>query len=168
MYDQKVNRMTGKGFFISIACAMALWACQPNQGGQTQEEGEETTQAEPAANAAQQETFRTIDAAKVADLNNTITSRGIETAEDIMRTYAPEDDVAEGNYAYTITEKELDQNTVQLTLREEGRMDDSVEGRQVVMQLRKDGGDMRVTSIRENYRCWPGRGHENWSAAPCK
>lgn len=159
--------MSEKGFFISIACAIALWACQPNQSGQIQEESEETTQAEPAANAARQETFRAIDAAKVADLNSAIASRGIETAEDIMRAYAPEDDVAEGNYAYTITEKELDQNTVQLTLREEGRMDDSVEGRQVVMQILKEGGDMRVTSIRENYRCWSGRGHENWGPEPC-
>ena len=148
-----------------IACALVLAACQQNQSGQSQEQQNEETQT--AEETTPQETFRSIDASEVANLNTTISSRGLTTAEGIMNAYVPKEEAAEGNYSYTLSEKALDQNTVEVTLREEGRMDDSIEGRKVVMVLAKNGGQYQVQSIKENYRCRQGRGHQEWSAEFC-
>lgn len=55
-----------------------------------------------------------------------------------------------------------------LTVTNEGLLDDSVRAERFIFELEKNrSGIWLVTSARKSWACWPGRGHEDFSAAPC-
>ena len=85
-----------------------------------------------------------------------------------MAAYIPMDPGAEGNYRYTPTVTDADGGQKVVTLVEEGLMDDARAGRKVVMTLAPEGSGWKVVALKETYKCWPGRGHEDWGAAPCE
>lgn len=111
--------------------------------------------------------YKQVEASKVASLNQRIKEQGVHTEEAIMQLYAPKAAVAEGKYTYTITPKKIDSNHTQLTLVEEGILDDSLTGLMVVMNIEKSEGTYKVTAIKEAYKCWKGRGNENWNPEKC-
>jgi hypothetical protein len=115
--------------------------------------------------AAAVETFNTIEAAAVDALNKTIMAKKLSKNEDIMNAYAPKSNETEGNYTYTVTENKVDENTREITLVEDGLLDDSKAGRKLVMTVDKTN---KVLSIKENHKCYAGRGHETWGTENCK
>lgn len=55
-----------------------------------------------------------------------------------------------------------------LTIINDGLLDDSVRGEKFVYELSKEAsGVWKVASAIKAWRCWPGRGHEEFSALPC-
>ncbi|MFZ9387254.1 MAG: hypothetical protein ACO25B_05180 [Chitinophagaceae bacterium] len=113
------------------------------------------------------ESFKSIDSSAIDGLNKSIASGTLNTAEEIISAYAPRDSTAEGKYAYTITKTETENNTTEVTLIEEGLMDDSRAGRKVIMTLVLENDRYKIISMKENYKCWSGRGHETWGVEPC-
>ena len=75
--------------------------------------------------------------------------------------------LAEGNYSYGVAVKDLKANIYELTITEEGRMDDSVSGLMSVLKVEKKDSGFVVLEIKEAYKCWPNRGHQDWSAEFC-
>jgi len=112
-------------------------------------------------------TFRQIAESVINDLNKTITENNISTAEEVMRAYSPEAEETEGRYSYEITVNRIDKTLEEVTLVEDGIMDDSVKGKKVLMQIKTDAGILIVESIKQTIKCWQGRGHEHWSTEPC-
>jgi hypothetical protein len=82
--------------------------------------------------------------------------------------FRPKSNETEGNYTYTITKKNIDNDIVEVTLIEDGLLDDSKAGRKTLMTVKKENNILKVVSIKENYKCYKNRGHENWDAELCK
>jgi hypothetical protein len=101
-------------------------------------------------------------------LNEKILAGKMSTDEQLINTYAPRDMEAEGNYSYTVNGKDLDNGQRELTLVESGLMDDSILRRKVIMSLAQADGVWKIISMKESYQCRTGRGHEYWSADPCR
>ena len=59
-----------------------------------------------------------------------------------------------------------DEASVTVTL--DGLLDDSVRSVRTVLALERQADETwRLRSARREQRCWPERGHEEWSPAPC-
>jgi hypothetical protein len=59
--------------------------------------------------------------------------------------------------------------SLKVTVETTGLRDDSIEGQKVTVVLRRSGGGAwSVISASRGQRCWPGRGHTNYSAEPCQ
>jgi hypothetical protein len=59
-------------------------------------------------------------------------------------------------------------NRVVVTITQEGLLDDSVRAvRYRLLMRRRPDGTWRIFSVERTQRCWAGRGHEQFSAAPC-
>jgi hypothetical protein len=114
------------------------------------------------------ETFREIPTQVVNRLNADIRSGNLVSIEQIMQFYAPPDSMAEGNYKYTISQQNKSNGEKEVILLEENIMDDATAGRKVIMTFRLVNDSILIRSIKENSRCWPGRGHEYWGAEPCR
>lgn len=55
-----------------------------------------------------------------------------------------------------------------LTIETDGFLDDSVRGEKVIMEFKRESdGVWKVVSAKKAWRCWAGRGHEDYSAVPC-
>jgi len=148
-------------YSLVLLSLLVLGSCKDKQKNETTEE--------PAAPAAQTpETFKEADPAVIDSLNNLLAKGTLVSDDDIMQAYAPKDKTAEGKYSYTITRKEITKDQTELTLIEEGLMDDSRAAQKVIISLTRIDGQTRITSIWENYKCQSGRGHETWSAEPCQ
>lgn len=114
------------------------------------------------------ETFREIPTQVVDQLNASIKSGNLVSIEQIMQFYAPRDSTAEGNYKYSISQQNKNNGEKEVILLEENLMDDATAGRKVIMTFNLVNDSIHILSIKENSRCWPGRGHENWGAEPCR
>lgn len=111
------------------------------------------------------ETFNPIDSEVIDNLNTQIIALEVTTIEQVVNLYKPKEESTEGNYSYTISHEAIDEQTVEATLIEAGLLDDSVEGVKSVIRINQAGKVLKVTSIKENYRCY--RGHKDWSAEKC-
>lgn len=59
-------------------------------------------------------------------------------------------------------------NRVLVTVTQEGLLDDSVRAvRYRLLMRRRPDGTWRIFSVERTQRCWAGRGHEQFTAAPC-
>jgi len=91
------------------------------------------------------------------------------TAKDIMRMYYPAKvDGEEGNQIITVKERNLENGEVEVQLIHDNMLDDSVRGQKYLMVLKKEGNRWQVLSLKKNWRCWKGRGHEDWEIEPCR
>lgn len=113
------------------------------------------------------ESFKSIDDSTIVKLNQTIAAQKLKIEEEIMNLYRTKSNETEGNYTYSVTKKDIDKNTKEITLIEDGMLDDSQAGLKVIMILRNENNVVKIVSIKENYKCWKNRGHENWSAELC-
>lgn len=111
--------------------------------------------------------YRDIDLAKVERLNQQIEEKGITTLEDIAQLYRPKDSYTEGNYSYEVMTQEKEK-TFEVSIKEEGLMDDSLYGILTLIELKKNTEKKwEAISIKEAYKCWPNRGHQEWSPEFC-
>ncbi len=59
-------------------------------------------------------------------------------------------------------------NAITLTVINDGLLDDSVRGEKWIYELVKEtNGVWKVSSIKRAWKCWPGRGHEDFSSESC-
>ena len=143
---------------------IALISCNTNKSA------DDNADAKPNPNETvdaqnEHETFNPIASEVIDNLNKQIIAMEVTTIEQVVNLYRPNEESTEGNYSYTISYKAIDEQTVEATLIEAGLLDDSVEGVKSVIRIKKDNKILKVTSIKENYRCY--RGHKNWSAERC-
>ena len=58
---------------------------------------------------------------------------------------------------------------ITLTVVNDGFLDDSVRGEKWIYELVKEtNGVWKVSSIKRAWKCWPGRGHDDFSGEPCR
>jgi len=112
--------------------------------------------------------YKMIDTSVIEALNKSILENKIKDVKAILSFYRPKNNEAEGDYSYSISSKAIDNKSKELTLIEDGIMDDSQKGLKIIMVVENENNSYRVNSIKESYKCWTGRGHENWSAELCK
>jgi hypothetical protein len=156
-------------FFSSLFLVAGIVSCNDKNktNNKTSDNNSETAKTVPKPTENVEE-FRLIDSKTVEELNLLITSKKINSEEDIMREYSPEDKTAEGDYSYVIKQiNTRDSNSVIISLLEDGINDDSIKARKVIMTLIRKDGRFVVKQIKESYKCWKERGHENWSSAFC-
>jgi hypothetical protein len=61
-----------------------------------------------------------------------------------------------------------DPSKVRVVLTEDGLADDSVRAVRYALEFRRPDGRWRLESARRTQRCQPGRGHQGFSAKPCR
>lgn len=60
-------------------------------------------------------------------------------------------------------------NSMTALITEEGLLDDSTQSQRLMLQLQRDtAGTWKVTSGQQAWRCQQGRGHQDFSAVPCR
>lgn len=153
-----------KNISLVLFVLIGLSAC----GTRTASESAVESADNPSQPSREDLTYQNVNPAMIEALNADILARGVTGPEDIMAAYIPRDPGAEGNYRYTPTVTDADGGQKVVTLVEEGLMDDARAGRKVVMTLAPEGSGWKVVALKETYKCWPGRGHEDWGAAPCE
>ncbi len=91
------------------------------------------------------------------------------TATEVMRLYYPDEiESEEGNQIITLSEKVLKNGHTKVSLIHDNWLDDSTRGKQLVMELKKQKGHWLVLSLKENWRCWEGRGPTEWGIELCQ
>ncbi|CAN5327384.1 hypothetical protein BH09BAC5_BH09BAC5_19770 [soil metagenome] len=110
------------------------------------------------------ESFNILD---IKTFNDKIASRtDIKTPEELINIYY-DYPAGEGNPKLTIQTRDLGDNRVEITLIHEGLEDDSQSGEKIVMTAKQIGQTWTVIEIKENWKCWDGRGHTSWGTTPC-
>ncbi|MEO0778663.1 MAG: hypothetical protein AAF146_19005 [Bacteroidota bacterium] len=56
---------------------------------------------------------------------------------------------------------------VLVTVTEDGLLDDSVSASKAIIRMERQNGFWRISSARQVWRCWEGRGHVEYSNAAC-
>jgi len=91
------------------------------------------------------------------------------TAKDIMKIYYPKEvEGEEGNQTININERNLENGEVEVELVHDNQLDDSQRGERYLMILKKENNRWKVLSLKKQWRCWAGRGHENWGIQLCR
>jgi hypothetical protein len=156
-------------------CAMAaLFSCsnpqaekvisEKNDSGTGQVEKINSTTTAPQV---AEETYKVLDKATIEELNKKVATKKIATAEGVMQLFSPKQEQTEGNYQYAMSQKKLNDNTTEITLIETGLMDDSMNGVKTIMEITKHTDQLQVLTIRQNYKCYEGRGHLEWRSENC-
>jgi hypothetical protein len=144
---------------ILISCfCISLLACNSKK---------QTTSTVTKVNIAVDTVFKNIDEKETEHMNAVIAANGLKSGEEIIAYYMPKQTETEGNYTYDISKQEISVSETEITAVADGLMDDSMKGRKVVMLLKNENGLLKIVSIKEAYKCYPGRGHENWSPVSC-
>ena len=111
-----------------------------------------------------QESFNILD---TKEFNDKIADRtDIGTPEELIEIYYDRSEV-DDNSTVTINTIDLGDNIYEITLIHEGLPDDSVAGRKIVMTAELTGTTWIVTEIKENWKCWEGRGSAKWGTKLC-
>ncbi|QBN20431.1 hypothetical protein [Flavobacterium nackdongense] len=153
---------------ITVLLLLFLGSCKDKQDSTQPLENKEAPTEIKENLASQDENFKVVADSVVTRLNREIIEENIKTESEIMGLYKPKDIYAEGNYSYEIETKEIDANKKQLTLIEEGLMDDALKAQKVVMVLENASNGKKIISIKEAYKCWRNPNNENWTTALCK
>ncbi len=92
------------------------------------------------------------------------------SAQDVMKLYRPEEieKTNEGNEKIEIFEKNAENGNILITLIHDNLLDDSLRGEKYIMELKRTNDKWTVISIKNNWRCWNGRGHTDWGIERCR
>lgn len=155
-------------FTLFTITTLILFACQ-NSPKKEQEQSNQDSLVKEKPEIIKEITinYKAIDPLIIKELNSTIKIKKLKTPEEIMAEFSPKSDVMEGKYNYDLQINQQENNKVELTLIETGLMDDSQSALMLIMNLEKYQDTYKVVSIKETWKCWPGRGHENWSTEFC-
>jgi hypothetical protein len=77
------------------------------------------------------------------------------------------DRVAAGTTLITAESTEEGQGPTTVTVTLDGLGDDSVRGQRVVLVFEPNGSQWQLVSGKSEQRCWPGRGHQDYSPELC-
>ncbi len=111
--------------------------------------------------------FKFISPEEIDKINKQVLEKNIKMPEDIIKFHRPKNNQSEGNYSYTITRKIDDKLRIELTLVEDGLMDDSVKSRKSIYTMNMKDNKLIVIALKEQYKCYRDRGHEHWSPELC-
>lgn len=116
--------------------------------------------------AGTKEEFKDIDFSELnMELQNT---SELLSPKEIMRKFYPTRvESGEGNESIDMRETQLNNEITEVELIHDNLMDDSVKGKKFVMGLRGKNGKWQIVSLKNNWKCWPGRGSENWGTELC-
>ena len=110
------------------------------------------------------ESFRIVDP---KEFNEIIKDRtDIKNPDSLIKFYYDPNGYFK-DLTYAITSKKLSGNNYRIILIAGGLGDDSVAAEKVVITTSYSDGRWIVTTIKVNWKCQPGRGHQSWSAKPC-
>jgi len=104
---------------------------------------------------------------ELAKINKLVAENEIKSPEEIVKLYRPQAEVSEGNYTYNISHKIDDQLRIQLTLIEDGLLDDSQRSRKSVFTMNMKDKELIVLQLKEQFRCRKNRGSQEWGVTPC-
>ncbi|MDR0227838.1 MAG: hypothetical protein LBI72_02060 [Flavobacteriaceae bacterium] len=114
------------------------------------------------------EEYKVISTEQIEALNKTIVEKQLTNNDEIMRTYLPEQATTAKGYSYVIKEiNSQDSSSTLVSLNIENNNHESLKSIKVIMTVQQKDGKPVVTQIKESYRCWEGKGHQEWSAYPC-
>lgn len=154
-------------YFSIILVGLSAMSCK-DKSTTTPAEVETSTPVDQAKIDSAIEEYELMAQETVDKLNEAVQREKLTSVEDIMRFYAPEDKGAEGKYTYDMTVLQMSNSTTTLvTLIEDGRNDDSIRAKKVVMNISEKDGKLVVTKIKQSYKCWEGRGHSDWNSSYC-
>jgi len=121
----------------------------------------------PLTKAVVEQDFKIASSGELAEINKLIEEKKIKMPEEIVKVHRPKSKVSEGNYSYNITRKIDDKLRIELTLIEDGLMDDSQKSRKSVYTMNMKNNALVVIALKEQYRCRKNRGQEDWGAELC-
>lgn len=110
--------------------------------------------------------FRELDSDAIERLNQNIIANDITSPADIANLFSPKDLVTEGKYSYDVKITENEPN-FEIEIKEEGVMDDSVNGILSIISVKKDNNTFIVTGIKQAYKCQKDRGQQVWGPDFC-
>lgn len=111
------------------------------------------------------EEFENID---VTEFNINLAQKAIKMSPiDIMKMYYPHKAGQEGKEEITISKKILDNGNIEVTLIHDYQLDDAVKGEKYIMELNKQVDNWTVLVLKKNWKCYPTRGHTDWSIKLC-
>ena len=110
--------------------------------------------------------YRDLDSDTIERLNQNIKANNVDSAAEIANLFSPKDLVSEGKYTYDVKITENSPN-FEIEIKEEGVMDDSLDGILTVITAKKENSNFIVTNIKQAYKCKKDRGHQNWSPEFC-
>lgn len=88
---------------------------------------------------------------------------------EVMKLFYPHQiESQEGNEKIEISETRHSDTLYDVLLIHDNLMDDSLKAKKYVMSLELKNQKWKVTSLKHNWKCWPGRGHESWGTEFCK
>jgi len=87
-----------------------------------------------------------------------------DLARDLFEVYATE---SEGRRSESLTITYPSGDTAVVEVEVVGLADDAVAASRYRIELQQTDGDWRVQWVGSQTRCWPGRGHQDWSGEPC-
>ena len=103
----------------------------------------------------------------VSDFNSKIKNRtDIVSAEELIKLYYhyPKEEVATN---IDIISKPVKHSMIETTLIHNGLMDDSIKAVKIIMLAKKVKESWIVLSIKTNWKCYEGRGHQDWDTILC-
>lgn len=87
-----------------------------------------------------------------------------EPEDLIYAYYQPE---TEGKAKVELTVEEIAESEYRITLIHDGLLDDSQRAVKYIMEAERIDSSWLVSSIKTNWKCWEGRGHEDWGIEYC-
>lgn len=110
--------------------------------------------------------YRDLGTDAIERLNQNIEANKVTEVAEIANLFSPKDLVSEGNYTYKVVINENGPLS-EIEIKEEGVMDDSIDGILTKILVKKDGNQWVVTEIKQAYKCKKNRGHQEWGPEFC-
>ena len=124
------------------------------------------------------ETYNLIEGDSIIKLNLEISTRKLNTIEEIINAYRPESEEQGDQYTYTTTKRKIDETFNEITIIEDGLLNETIKkdgainnyvmGRKAIMTTKLENGLIKVVSIKENYKCYFNKGYEKWGLEMCE
>jgi CCR4-NOT transcriptional regulation complex NOT5 subunit len=159
-----------KNILLATFICVATTACNNSIQNTTNQSADTITTTEDTATNVEQkaETFITEDSATIATINKDIVAKKITAPMDVVNFYKPKGTQKEGKYTYNVVAKTIDSTTQEITVIEEGLLDDSKAAEKNVITINTQNGVSTVVSIQKSFKCYADRGHTDWGAELCK
>jgi hypothetical protein len=108
------------------------------------------------------------DASAIAQFNAWAASSGAskELLSLLARAFAKPEEPTDTAIDVKYTPRESPTKAA-VTVTEDGYLDDSVRGRRYELSFERDAGTWVLTAVVTSIRCWPGRGHQDFSPERC-
>ncbi|MDR2224276.1 MAG: hypothetical protein LBE34_16310 [Flavobacteriaceae bacterium] len=149
--------------FVFISCGESK--TPPNE--QQSKDGTATTGSIDQSEVHVEE-YKVIPVEEIDKINQTITEKHLTNNDEIMRLYKPEEAAPGKGYTYVIKEiNSQDSTSTLVSLNIDNNNHESIKSIKVIMSIQTKDGKPVVTQIKESYKCWEGKGHQEWSAFPC-